>query len=308
MFTSRTVGLLVRRQPLSIAVRYLSESPFDRLTIKEEGASPRKQLVFGRELELMENLNTNIKQVRQSWVDNFENTDPQDKRGLISLHPEIFASFPRPDIIEENFQWQKNYRKVRWTELLHRVELRGKGPRPWPQKGTGRARHKDKRSPIWLEGGWSHPPKLKTGFFMLSFSKRIRGLQSTLAAKLAQNDLVIVDTLNNFPYEDPKDLSNFVSEKGWGASVLISDVGDLFPEKLSLAAEPIPHINLMPFYGLNVYSMLKHETLVLTVRALEEMESKLLFHMRRTDLRQVNKKVRPPDIGYERDPIINLPV
>jgi large subunit ribosomal protein L4 len=278
------------------------------LSVTEEGQpSARKRLIFGRKLQYLDNINLKLKEPRQAWIDNFENTDTTDKRGLIELHPEIFGAFPRAELVHQTYNWQQKYKKINWKELMHRTEMLGQGPRPWPQKGTGRARHRDRRSPIWKNGGWAHPPKLRTFFYMENFFVRVRGLISVLAAKQAQNDLVVVDTLDNFPYDDPKDLDDFIAAKGWGASVLISDIGDIFPEKISLASESLNHVNLMPVYGLNVVSMLKHETLVLTVAALEEIESKLMYHLKRTDIRKVVYKFRPPEVGHERDPFMELP-
>lgn len=55
------------------------------------------------------------------------------------------------------------------------------------------------------------------------------------------------------------------------------------PRNISLATDSIGQMNLMPVYGLNVFSMLKHETLVLTVPALNKLEEKLIFHLHRND-------------------------
>jgi large subunit ribosomal protein L4 len=59
------------------------------------------------------------------------------------------------------------------------------------------------------------------------------------------------------------------------------------PENITLATDSIGHMNLMPVYGLNVYSMLKHETLVLTIAAVNKLEEKLVFHLNRHDARSV---------------------
>lgn len=191
---------------------------------------------------------------------------------------------------------------------MTREEMYKQGPRPWPQKGTGRARHKDKRSPIWMEGGWSHPPRgPKSKFYMLPLDVRVQGLASALAAKFAQNDLMIVDTLDRFPLTEPDEMQQFVSERSIGPSVLIVDAGDMFPRNISLATEAVSHINLMPIYGLNVYSMLKHETLVMTVAALQLAEQRLLFNMSRSDAAKRSRKYSPPPVCQDRDPFLELP-
>ena len=82
----------------------------------------------------------------------------------------------------------------------------------------------------------------------------------------------------------------------WGISALICDVSDFFPENLTAATEPIQHVNLMPCYGLNVHSILKHKTLVLTVDAVNYLEEKLLYAMNRSDYAQ--KRIKSSTSGY----------
>lgn len=64
------------------------------------------------------------------------------------------------------------------------------------------------------------------------------------------------------------------------------------PRNITIATDQIKHVNLMPVYGLNVYSMLKHNTLVLTRGAVDLIESKLLTHLHKIDTRDVQKKFK----------------
>lgn len=63
---------------------------------------------------------------------------------------------------------------------------------------------------------------------------------------------------------------------------------DIMPRNITAAVDGVRHMNLMPVYGLNVYSMLKHETLVLTLDAVNRIEKQLLGHLNR--LREPEKK------------------
>jgi len=73
------------------------------------------------------------------------------------------------------------------------------------------------------------------------------------------------------------------------------------PKNITLATDSLGHINLMPVYGLNCYSMLKHETLVLTTTAVNRIEEKLLFHFHRMDAHDMNQKsARPVQFGSYR--------
>lgn len=265
--------------------------------------------IINRPLVNLENFSIRHNPPREVWVDSFDSIEKGQKRGLIQLNPRIFSVFPRVDLIFENIEWQKAIHKVEWIEMPHRTELDGMGPRPWPQKGTGRARHADRRSPIWVFGGWVDPPRgPRTFYYQLDHQSRVQGLVSTLAVKQAQNDLKIVDTLEDFPSDDPKDLEDFLDNRKWGPSTLIVDVEPVFPKNISLASEGILHVNLMPVMGLNVYSMLKHETLVLTLAALDAIEEKLSNHLIRLDTDKFDHQQKLRDLDYERDPHTELPV
>ena len=101
-----------------------------------------------------------------------------------------------------------------------------------------------------------------TKYRQLQYFDRVAGLCVMLTAKLAQNDLKIVKDLESFESDDPKDLEEALSERAWGPSALLVDTVDVFPKNISLAAHTLGHVNLLPVYGLNVHSMVKHETLV----------------------------------------------
>lgn len=62
------------------------------------------------------------------------------------------------------------------------------------------------------------------------------------------------------------------------------------PRNLTIATENLPFVTYMPVYGLNVYSMIKHETVVLTVDAVNEIEDKLLKLLHTNDERMCSKK------------------
>ncbi|KAB0794348.1 hypothetical protein PPYR_11187 [Photinus pyralis] len=217
---------------------------------------------------------------RQVWLENLDTIDER-KLSLLDLHPDIFASNPRIDIIFQNVRWQSLYRFVSFAHTKVRSEVRGGGRKPWPQKGLGRARHGSIRSPLFKGGGVAHGPRSPTPhFYMLPFYTRILGLTSMLSVKLAQDDLHVVDNLE-IPTDEPEFIQELVKTRNWGPSVLFINEVDIMPRNITIATDEIKHMNLMPVYGLNVYSMLKHDTLVLTKTAVDVIESKLLTHLHR---------------------------
>ncbi|XP_022902494.2 large ribosomal subunit protein uL4m [Onthophagus taurus] len=233
----------------------------------------------------------NYAKPRQVWLESLETIDDK-KLGIIELHPEIFACNPRIDIIHQNVRWQRLYRFVSYAHTKVRSEVRGGGRKPWPQKGMGKARHGSIRSPLFKGGGVIHGPRSPTPhFYMLPFYTRLHGLTSTLSIKLAQDDLHVVDNLD-LPSDEPKFIEELVKSRNWGLSVLFVDVSDIMPRNITAATDTIKHFNLMPVYGLNVYSMLKYDTLVLTKAAVEHIELKLLTHLHKNDTRSVLDKYK----------------
>ena len=155
--------------------------------------------------------------------------------------------------------------------------------RPWPQKGTGRARHRTMTSPLWIQGGKAHGNKGPRSYhYMLPYQLRVWGLIHTLSTKFAQDDVKIVKNLE-IPSDQPEYIEELIDKRGWAMSTLFVDKTDKFPVNLTAATMDILHVNMMPAYGLNVHDMIKHKNLVLTKAAVEHIEEKLLFAQRRLD-------------------------
>ncbi|KAM7354588.1 mitochondrial ribosomal protein L4 [Cochliomyia hominivorax] len=270
------------------SVRSIALTPSARTATEEikEEIKPDVKAARGPALILPQNFDqyspVNLKDCRQAWIENLDAV-AEEKLGLIELHPDVFATQPRVDVIQENIEWQRKYRYVSFASSKSRAEVRGGGRKPWPQKGGGRARHGSIRSPLFKGGGVAHGPRSPTThFYMLPFFKRVLGLTSTLSVKLAQDDLHIVKDVE-IPSTDPEFILDLIKERNWGPSVLIVDKNDIFPENICYATDQLGYVNLMPAYGLNCYSMLKHDTLVLTVDAVKHLEERLLFQLHRAD-------------------------
>jgi len=271
------------------------------VTIEESGdgvavakSEIRQALMIKNEERSTKYIPNSMAKAREVWVESLDNSTTEDK-DLLQLHPDVWSVKPRLDILWQNVNWQLRYKRVDYDEQKDSREMHY-GGRPWPQKGTGRARHSSRTSPIWNQGGKAHPNfGIRGHFYMLPVDARIQGLTNALSAKLAQDDLRVVKNLD-VPSTDAEYMENLIEERGWGISALICDVNDIFPENITAVTEPIQHVNLMPCYGLNVHSILKHKTLVLTVDAVNYLEEKLLYAMNRTDYAE--KNIKSSTYGY----------
>ncbi|KAK2500032.1 hypothetical protein MC885_002355 [Smutsia gigantea] len=170
------------------------------------------------------------------------------------------------------------YSAQSYAKTKTRAEVQGGGRKPWPQKGSGRARHGSIRSPIWRGGGIAHGPRGPTSYYyMLPMKVRVQGLKVALTVKLAQDDLRIVDSLE-LPTADPQYLTELARYRRWGDSVLLVDLAhEDMPQNVVAATSKLKTFNLVPAVGLNVHSMLKHQTLVLTLQTVAFLEEKLLW-------------------------------
>lgn len=159
---------------------------------------------------------------RQVWLENLDTID-EKKLGILELHPDVFGTNPRIDLIHQNVRWQQMYKYVSYAHVKLRMEVRGGGRKPWPQKGLGKARHGSIRSNLFKGGGVAHGPRSPTPhFYMLPFYMRLYGLTSALSTKFAQDDLHVVDSLE-IPSEDSDYIEELVKSRLWGPSVLFVD-------------------------------------------------------------------------------------
>ncbi|XP_006875142.1 PREDICTED: 39S ribosomal protein L4, mitochondrial [Chrysochloris asiatica] len=218
------------------------------------------------------------KRPMQAWVESLRGFD-QEHVGLAELHPDVFATEPRLDILHQVSVWQRNFKRISYAKTKTRAEVQGGGRKPWKQKGSGRARHGSIRSPIWRGGGIAHGPRGPTSYYyMLPMKVRVLGLKVALTVKLAQDNLHIVDSLE-LPTPDPQYLTELAQYRRWGHSVLLVDLlHEEMPQNVVLATSGLKTFSLIPAVGLNVYSMLKHQTLILTLRTVDFLEEKLLWH------------------------------
>ncbi|XP_038072261.1 39S ribosomal protein L4, mitochondrial-like [Patiria miniata] len=217
----------------------------------------------------------------QAWLETISTLE-NIKLGMVDLHPDVFATMPRIDVLYRNVLWQRDYKRISLAKTKTRAEVRGGGRKPWRQKGTGRARHGSIRSPIWKGGGRAKGPRgPRSYWYELPVKVRAHGLRVALTVKLAQDNLHIVDSLD-LPSPEPQFLEDVAMQRHWGGSVLFVDNKPIqeMPENFLQAVSGIKTYNVLSTEGMNVYSMLKHHTLVLTLDAAEFLEERLLFYMR----------------------------
>lgn len=190
--------------------------------------------------------------------------------GEAELSDAVFGLAPRADILHRVVTWQLEKRRGTARGARERSEVARTGKKLGNQKGGGGARHGDRAAPIFIGGGKAHGPRVRD--FDPSLNKKIRalGLKMALSSK-AQAGLVVVDTLDT----DGKTatLAATLAKAGFGKKVLVID-GGAVNDNFARAARNIIGVNVLPAVGANVYDILKHDTLVLTRAAVEQLEAR----------------------------------
>lgn len=149
-----------------------------------------------------------------------------------------------------------------------RSEVRGGGRKPWRQKGTGHARQGSTRSPQWTGGGVVFAPTPRDYSFQLNKKEKRAALKSALTSRVVENKFVVVDELKLDEIKTKKFvevLKNLNVEK---ALVILNDMD----EKVIASAANIPTVKTTQTNELNVFDVLKYDTVVVTKAAVATIE------------------------------------
>ena len=152
-----------------------------------------------------------------------------------------------------------------------RSEVRGSGRKLYRQKGTGRARVGDAKSPIRVHGGVAFGPKPRS--YRQYTPKRVRrlGLHSALADRFQNQQCILVE---DFTLEQPrtKDMVNMLKALNIDGKALL--ILDEHSQNIHLSVRNIPQVHCCTWDTLNVYQVMWHDTLIITEKAAEKLESK----------------------------------
>ncbi|KAH7616148.1 putative 50S ribosomal protein L4 [Nannochloris sp. 'desiccata'] len=200
--------------------------------------------------------------------------------GNFILDGDIFDVPIRRDILHRVVRWQLARRQQGTHKTKTRSEVRGGGRKPWNQKGSGRARQGTIRAPQWRGGGVAHGPVPRTHEHDLQKRVRRLGLKCALSAKAWERRVIVVDSLRPADFKT-KTMDGHVAALLNGAarrSVLMVDSdkdGLDGGENLRLGIANLPWVDILPSVGVNVYSLLQRDYLVITKDAVESLVGRL---------------------------------
>ncbi|HED23571.1 MAG TPA: 50S ribosomal protein L4 [Firmicutes bacterium] len=150
-----------------------------------------------------------------------------------------------------------------------RSEVRGGGSKPWPQKGTGRARHGSTRSPIWSGGGVVFGPHPRDFGTKVPKKMRRAALKTALSDKVNEGKLMVVDDFGVDAPQTKKVVAMLDKLKISGGALLVSANPD---NNLVLASRNLPKVKTILARQLNVLDILTYNYLVMSREALQQVE------------------------------------
>ncbi|KAL5988479.1 hypothetical protein ACLOJK_036244 [Asimina triloba] len=250
------------QMPAAAAVRSLSTS----ILTPHEGAIP-PDLLSKKSVLTPERTQGEYEDL-VTRVTNFHNED----KGFMVLAGDVFDVPIRKDIVHRVVRWQLAKRQQGTHSTKTISEVSGTGKKPYPQKGTGRARHGSLRGPQVQHGATMHGPKPRSHAIKLQKKVRRLGLKIALSARTAEGKAIFEDL--EVPTHKTKNIVNYVSQMENAKKLLLVDGGEIL-EKLKLATQNLHYVNVLPAIGLNVYSILQHDTLVMTRDAVNQIVQRM---------------------------------
>ncbi|OBZ78876.1 50S ribosomal protein L4 [Grifola frondosa] len=199
--------------------------------------------------------------------------DAPPSDSLVELDPSVFAHPIRRDILHLCVVHYLDCQRQGTASTKTRGEVRGSGHKIRPQKGSGRARLGDKKSPMLRGGGVAFGPKPRDFATKLNQKVVEMGMRVALSARVKEQSLGIVESLE-WPGTKTKDLQERIEELGWRKTLFVTGL-DSVPQGLSWASGNISSLATTTAEDMNVYTALKWPRIVLDLAAVEWFERKL---------------------------------
>ena len=187
----------------------------------------------------------------------------------LTLNDSVFGIEPNMNVVHSVILNYLANQRQGTQNTKTRAEVAGGGRKPWRQKGTGRARQGSIRAPQWIKGGIALGPKPRSYSYKINKKEKALAVRSVLSAKLAENELVVVDQfgLNEIKTaEFVKVLNNIKVE---GKSLVVISENDVNVQK---SARNIKGVKTTIVDTMTVYDILNAKSLVMTEDAIKKIE------------------------------------
>ena len=188
--------------------------------------------------------------------------------GTMELNDAIFGAKVNEHLVHLAVVSQLANKRQGTQKANTRSEVSGGGRKPWRQKGTGHARQGSTRAPQWTGGGMVFAPVPRDYTIRLNKKEKRAALKSVLTSKVQENKFIVVDELK-FDEIKTKAMKNVLANLKADKALVILNDND---QNVVLSARNIEGVETALTNTINVFDLLKHNTVVVTKAAVETIE------------------------------------
>ena len=188
--------------------------------------------------------------------------------GTIELNDAVFGVDVNEHLVHMAVVAQLANKRQGTQKAKTRSEVSGGGRKPWRQKGTGHARQGSTRAPQWTGGGVVFAPVPRDYTIRLNKKEKRLALKSALTSRLQENKLIVVDELK-FDEIKTKNFVNVMNNLKADKALVVLNENDA---NVVMSARNIPTVKTALTNTINVYDILKYNTLILTKDAVATIE------------------------------------
>ena len=194
-----------------------------------------------------------------------------EKVSEVEMPDSIFNVEPKNSVLHEVVCMQLAAKRSGTAAVKRRSDVHGTGAKPFRQKGTGRARQGDVKSPLLRGGGVIFGPDPRS--YVMKVHKKVKrlALKMALSSKLAENMIIVLDGFELDQIKTKAVISILETLKVEKPLIVI----DAKNEELELSSRNIPGVKVLRTEGLNVYDILNHKNLILLVSSIKSIEGRL---------------------------------
>ena len=189
------------------------------------------------------------------------------------LDPAVFEAQVKPHLFHAEVRRQLGARRAGTHATKNRSAVSGGGSKPWRQKGTGRARQGSTRSPQWAGGGVVFGPVPRGYEHKLTKKTRRAALRGALSLRKREDAVIVAEGLALEEYKTKAVVAMLDALGARPRSTLIVLAGA--QPQLEASARNLPGVSVLRAEGLNVYDVLRHQSLVIEKDALEAIGQRL---------------------------------
>ena len=188
--------------------------------------------------------------------------------GTMDLNDSIFAVEINEHLVHMAVVQQLANNRQGTQKAKTRSEVSGGGRKPWRQKGTGHARQGSTRSPQWTGGGVVFAPTPRDYSFKLNKKEKRAALKSALTSVVNENKFIVVDELKLNEIKT-KDFAKVLTSLNVEKALVVLDSND---KNVVMSAKNIPTVKTALTNTINVYDILKYNTVVVTKAAVDQIQ------------------------------------